>query len=401
MNFFKQSSCKLPAIICSKKLLVARPQLSCINKANTGKIIRRMSFSFALLMSAFLQISFAAPITGRVTDENGTALSGVSVTLRGTTTGASTNAEGRYSINVPSLNGTLVFSYVGYTTQEVAIGGRSTIDVRLAAATTQLNDVVVVGYGRQRKVDLVGSVSQVNVDEKLTSRAIPNVSSGLTGLVPGLAAVQSSGMAGNNAANLIIRGLGTVNNASPLVVVDGMPDVDINRININDIETISVLKDATSSAVYGSRAANGVILITTRTGRGQRKTSINFNSNSSITTPRKGMQFMADYPRALTLHQRRAAVSTLPGNQTFKNGTIDQWMALGMVDPVRFPNTDWWDVIMRNGTFQNYNLSASGGNESSNFFASVGLKDENGLQINNDYKHTMQGSILITRLKRI
>ncbi len=194
-----------------------------------------MCFTFALLISAFLQISFAAPVTGRVTDENGTALSGVSVTLRGTATGASTTTDGRYSINVPSLNGTLVFSFVGFTAQEVEISGRSAIDVRLAAATTQLNDVVVVGYGRQRKVDLVGSVSMVNVDEKLTSRAIPNVSSGLTGLVPGLAAVQSSGMAGNNSANLIIRGLGTVNNASPLVVVDGMPDVDINRININDI----------------------------------------------------------------------------------------------------------------------------------------------------------------------
>jgi TonB-dependent SusC/RagA subfamily outer membrane receptor len=223
------------------------------------------------LITAFLQISFAAPITGRVTDENGTALSGVSVTLKGTTTGASTNTEGRYSINVPSLNGTLVFTFVGFTAQEVAIDGRSNVDVRLASATTQLNDVVVVGYGRQRKVDLVGSVSQVNVDEKLTSRAVPNVSSGLTGLVPGLSAVQSSGMAGNNAASLIIRGLGTVNNASPLVVVDGMPDVDINRININDIETISVLKDATSSAVYGSRAANGVILITTRNGQRTKK----------------------------------------------------------------------------------------------------------------------------------
>ncbi len=386
MNFFTQSGCFLPAYIRSKNPSVAEPQLSTVNKANKRKMIRRMCLTFALLISAFLQISFAAPINGRVTDENGTALSGVSVTLRGTSTGASTNAEGRYSINVPSLKGTLVFSFVGFTLQEVAIAGRSNIDIRLAAATTQLNDVVVVGYGRQRKVDLVGSVSMVNVDEKLTSRAIPNVSSGLTGLVPGLAAVQSSGMAGNNGANLIIRGLGTVNNASPLVVVDGMPDVDINRININDIETISVLKDATSSAVYGSRAANGVILITTRTGRGQRKTSINFTSNSSITTPRKAMEFMADYPRALTLHQRRASVSTLPGNQQFKNGTIDQWMALGMVDPVRFPNTDWWDVIMRNGTYQNYNLSASGGNESSNFFASVGLKDEQGLQINNDYK---------------
>lgn len=386
MKFFTQAGDSLPAYFRCKNSFAVQLQLSLVKYAHYMKVITRMTLAFVLLITAFLQVSFAVPVTGRVTDEKGTALSGVSVTLRGTSTGASTNTEGTYSINVPNLRGTLVFSFVGFTAQEVPIDGRSLIDVRLAEATTTLNDVVVVGYGRQKKVNLVGSVSTVNVDEKLTSRAVPNVSSGLTGLVPGLSAVQSSGMAGNNAANLIIRGLGTVNNANPLIVVDGMPDVDINRININDIETISVLKDATSASVYGSRAANGVILITTRTGRGQKKTSINFTSNSSITTPRKSLEFMADYPRALTLHQRRAAVNTLPGNQTFKNGTIDQWLALGMVDPVRFPNTNWWDVIIRDGTFQNYNLSASGGNESSNFFASVGLKDENGLQINNDYK---------------
>jgi TonB-linked SusC/RagA family outer membrane protein len=129
-----------------------------------------------------------------------------------------------------------------------------------------------------------------------------------------------------------------------------------------------------------------LFLLLPGTGKGQKRTAINFQSNTSITKPTRAMEFMADYPRALTLHQRRAAVSTLAGNQQFRNGTVDQWMALGMVDPIRFPNTDWWDVIMRTGTFQNYNLSASGGNESSNFFASVGLKDEKGLQINNDYK---------------
>lgn len=350
------------------------------------KLVRRIRLTLLLLITAFIQMSFAAPITGRVTDEAGTPISGVSVTLKGTTTGASTNSEGRFTINVPDLKGSLVFTFVGYTAQEVSIDGRTSIDIKMAAGVNTLNEVVVVGYGTQKKVNMTGSVSTVNVDEKLTNRALPNVSSGLSGLVPGLAAVQSSGMAGNNEASLIIRGLGTVNNASPLIVVDGMPDVDINRININDVETISVLKDATSASVYGSRAANGVILITTRTGKGQKRTTMNFQSNSSFTTPTKAMEFMADYPRALTLHQSRTSTSQLLANQKFRNGTIDQWMALGMVDPIAYPNTDWWDVIMRTGTFQNYNLSASGGNESSNFFASVGMKNEKGLQINNDYK---------------
>src|SRR5262249_9023992 len=152
--------------------------------------------------------------------------------------------------------------------------------VRMTHVATSLNDVVVVGYGRQKKVNLVGAVGTVNVDEKLNGRAIPNISEGLTGLVPGLQATQNSGMAGRNGASLLIRGLGTPNNSNPLIVVDGIPDVDINRVNVNDIETVSVLKDASSASVYGSRAANGVILITTRTGRGMNKTVFTFSANA-------------------------------------------------------------------------------------------------------------------------
>ncbi len=324
-------------------------------------------------------------ISGNVTDETGNPLPNISITVRKTTVGTFTDAAGNFKVNA-AVGSVLEFSSATHESFSLTVDTRSEYKIALKQKVDALSDVVVVGYGRQKKVNLVGAVSMVTVDEKLVSRALPNISSGLTGLIPGLAAVQSSGMAGNNEASLIIRGLGTVNNASPLVVVDGMPDVDINRININDIETISVLKDATSASVYGSRAANGVILITTRSGRGMKKTSLNFTSNSSITKPTKGMDFMSDYARSLTLHQRRQAVGSLPGNQNFRNGTIDQWMALGMVDPIKYPNTDWWDVILRDGRFQNYNLSATGGNESSNFFASVGLKDEKGLQINNGYK---------------
>ena len=324
-------------------------------------------------------------ISGAVSDTEGLPLSGVTVAIKKTSKGVSTDDNGRFRIDA-ATGDVIVFSYLGFNTREVAVTASNTIDIKLEKNNSALGEVVVVGYGTQKKVNLTGAVSSVRIDEKITSRALPNISSGLSGLVPGLAAVQSSGMAGNNAASLIIRGLGTVNNAGPLIVVDGMPDIDINRININDIETISVLKDAASASVYGSRAANGVILITTRSGKGQKKTSITFNTNTAVTVPSKSYQFMADYPRALTLHQRRASINTLPQNQLFKNGTIDQWMALGMVDPLKYPNTDWWDIIMRTGSFQNYNLSASGSNESSNFFVSVGLKDEKGLQINNDFK---------------
>lgn len=325
-------------------------------------------------------------IRGRVTDEAQSPLPGVSIAVKGTSTGTVSDANGNFSLRTTAAEGILEFSFIGYTKQEVAFSGDKAVNVQLKTDQRALGEVVVVGYGTQKKVNLVGAVSAIKVDEAITSRALPNASSALSGLVPGLAVTQSSGMAGRNSASLMIRGLGTVNNANPLVVVDGMPDVDINRVNVNDIESISVLKDATSASVYGSRAANGVILITTKSGKGQKKTQLNFSGSYAVTKPTKAYDFMADYPRGLTLHQRQASVGQLRSNWLFKDGTIDQWMALGMIDPLRYPNTDWWDIISRDGQLQNYNLSASGGGDNSNFFFSIGVMDEKGLQINNDYK---------------
>ncbi len=326
------------------------------------------------------------PVSGQVTETDGTPIPGVSILESGTTNGTNTDAEGRFTLNVTGADAVLVFSAIGYVTQEVKVGTLSTLDVKLVSDVKALNEVVVVGYGTQKRANVTGAVATVNIDEKIASRSLTNVSSGLSGLVPGLAVTQSTGMAGRNGAALIIRGLGTVNNASPLVVVDGMPDVDINRLNINDIETITVLKDATSAAVYGSRAANGVILITTKTGKGQAKASINYSGNYAFQTPTRAYDFLPDYARALTLHQQAAAVNTLRSNYFFKDGTIDQWLALSKVDPLRYPSTDWWDVILRTGAVQNHNISASGGGDKSNFFISVGMMDEKGLQVNNDYK---------------
>jgi TonB-dependent SusC/RagA subfamily outer membrane receptor len=250
-------------------------------------------------------------ITGVVTDENGNPLPNISVSVKGSTVGTTTDEKGKYTINA-DVGATLIFTSVNHDAFNLVIDSRNEYNLNLKAKINSLTDVVVVGYGKQKKVNMVGAVGTVTFDNKITSRTLPNASSALTGLVPGLTAIQNSGMAGRNSATLLIRGLGTVNNASPLIVVDGMPDVDINRVNMNDIETISVLKDATSASVYGSRAANGVILITTKSGKGSRKTSINFNSNMAVTVPTRAFDFMADYPRALTLHQRRAATNTLP-----------------------------------------------------------------------------------------
>ena len=323
-------------------------------------------------------------VKGKVIDLQGNPLPGVTIVIKGTSTGTVSSENGDFIFsNIPE-NTTLVFSFVGMRTEEVNIAGRNTLTVIMEEESIGMEELVVVGYGVQKKANLTGAVAAVNMDETLTSRSIPNVSSMLQGLIPGLAVNQNSGMAGNNSSELLVRGLGTVNNARPLVVVDGLPDVDINRINMNDIESISVLKDASSSAIYGSRAANGVILITTKSGKSG-ETRINANVSYSIDHPTRTYSFMADYPRALTLHQRDAAVNALRSNFTYKDGTIDQWMALGMIDPIRYPNTDWWDIILRNGEVQNYNVSATGGNDKSNFFISIGVMDEKGLQITNDY----------------
>lgn len=338
-----------------------------------------------LLLFPLFSLAQMKTISGIVKDTSGAPLPDISVIVEKGNTGTKTDLEGKFTINA-AIGSTLLFTSLNHESVSIKVDDRADYNVILQLKVSAMTDVVVIGYGRQKKVNLVGAVGTVTVDEKMTGRPLPNITAGLSGLVPGLSAVQNSGMAGRNNASLIIRGLGTANNSSPLVVVDGMPDVDINRINVNDIETISVLKDATSASVYGSRAANGVILITTKSGKGMKKTAINFTSNMALEKPTKAFNFMPDYARALTLHQRRASTGQLLANQFFKLGTVDQWLALSMIDPVRYPNTDWFDVIMQDGSFQNYNLSASGGGDKSNFFVSVGMKDELGLQINNTYK---------------
>lgn len=344
----------------------------------------------AIFMLAIALPSLAAEIkvSGTVTDQNNDEpLIGVTVKVKGSKiAGTVTDLDGKYEITVDG-NSTLVFTYVGFSPKEIKVSNRNEINVAMSDADQTLDQVVVVGYGTQKKVNLTGAVSAVEIGKDMTSRSVSNVSSALSGLVPGLSVNQSSGMAGNNEAALLIRGLGTINNANPLIVVDDVPDVDINRINMNDIESISVLKDATASSVYGSRAANGVILIKTKSGNKNKPTQISFSGSYGWQNATRAYDLLDDY--AMSLHLHRISASTNPGTngvqQNFKEGTIDQWLALGMIDPVRYPNTDWFDYIMRTGSIQNYNVSATGGSDRTNFFASIGYMKQKGLQINNDY----------------
>jgi TonB-linked SusC/RagA family outer membrane protein len=324
--------------------------------------------------------------TGSVTDTEGASIPGASVTVKDQAKGTVTDIDGKFSLEVAPDVKVLVFSFLGMKAQEVELGETTVLNIVLQADLVGLDEVVVVGYGSQKKVNLTGSVSTVKIDSKLTSRSLATLSSGLSGLMPGLSVNQNTAMAGKtDGTTLLIRGMGSVNDSKPLIVVDGMPDVDINTVNMNDVESISVLKDATSSSVYGSRAANGVILITTKTGKGQDKTKINYSTSYGVLQPIKTAEFMADYPRALTLSQRMQSVGIAPAQFNYQNGTIDQWMALGMIDPLRYPNTNWWDVVLRDGSITTHDVSATGGNDKSNFFVSLGMMDNKGLQINNDY----------------
>ena len=338
---------------------------------------------FLLMFCSSMVFAQNNTVSGIVSDQSGEPLIGVSVMIKGTNEGIITGIDGSYSLSRVQPQNVLVFSYIGFLPQEITVGNQRTINITLREDLQLLEEVVVVGYGTQRKVNLTGSVAAVRIDENISSRSLTNVSSGLSGLIPGLSVLQSTGFAGFDGATLQIRGMGTINNSTPLIVVDGVPDVNINRMDMNDIESVSVLKDAASSAVYGSRAANGVILITTKSGKNQEKAKISYTGSYGISEATNFYDYLADYSRALYL-QRRAAGS---GNSSsaFREGSMEQWLAMSLVDPILFPNTNQYKEMFRQGNIQSHNLSASGGNDRMNFYLSVGLISQEGLQIHNDY----------------
>src|SRR5680860_243610 len=204
-------------------------------------------------------------VKGTVTDTQDELLIGVNVQVKGTNQGTATDFEGTYQLEDVPEESTLVFSYIGYKTVEIPVNGRTNIDVALSSDAELLEEIVVVGYGTQKKVNLTGSVSSVDMIGTLENRPITNASQALGGKATGVWVSQNSGKPGSDGAQIRIRGWGTLNNANPLVLIDGV-EGSINEVNPNDIANISVLKDAASAAIYGSKAANGVVLITTKMG---------------------------------------------------------------------------------------------------------------------------------------
>ncbi|HEY6955467.1 MAG TPA: SusC/RagA family TonB-linked outer membrane protein, partial [Flavisolibacter sp.] len=305
-------------------------------------------------------------VSGRVTGANGTPLAGVSITIKGSTGGTITDEAGNFSISVPSESSVLVFSYVGYSTQEVQVGSRTTIDVALVASANQLDQVVVVGYGTQRKIDVTGSVSQVR-GEEINKQPVQNPISALQGKVAGVQ-ITNSGAPGAS-PEIRIRGLGTVyGSANPLYVVDGVWFNDISFLNPGDIESINILKDASSESIYGIRAANGVVLITTKKGRGN-KANVNYNGYVGWQTVTNEMK-MANGSEYATMVNELRNINGSPS----------------LLDPTKYgEGTDWSHQILRSALITNHQVSISGGGTGSNYNFSLGYLNQDGIVEKNNY----------------
>jgi len=311
-------------------------------------------------------------VTGTVTDEKGTPFPGVNILVDGTTIGTITNAEGKYSLDVPDKNATLVFTFVGYASQRLPLAGKTTVDVAMSPDVMNLDEVVVVGYGTARKATITGAVASVTGD-KLAVAKTTNFSNALAGRLPGLVTVQRSGLPGADDATIRIRGNNTLNNNNPLIVVDGIANRSMSRLNSSDIESVIVLKDA-SAAIYGAQAANGVILITTKRGAAG-KLKVNFDYHQGFSRPTV-IPDMADsflYATMMNEVDRYAGQNpryTADDLQKFRDGS----------DPWGHPNTDWFDEVFKPASMENKaNLSLTGGTESLKYFVSLGSRFEDGM----------------------
>ncbi|MEJ5963781.1 SusC/RagA family TonB-linked outer membrane protein [Pedobacter immunditicola] len=333
-------------------------------------------------------------VTGKVVDDKGLPLIGVSVKLKGTQTAVSTDANGSYALNLSDGNGTLVFSYIGYVTREVAVNNRTSINVTLQEDSKSLDDVVVVGYGTQKKVNLTGSVDVIS-GEQLANRPAAKVADLLKGTSPNLNITSNSrGGEPGAASNWNIRGVGSlVGNSAPLVLVDGI-EMDLNNVDPESIESVSVLKDASASAVYGSRAPFGVILITTKKGSKSGKINIQYNNNMSLASPVRVASQVNSLTWATAYNQASANAGAAPTYSDEQMERIKGYLAgtfKDEYDPKNPINTvflgrrngnanyDWARLMYKdNALHQKHNINVSGGNENTQYYMAGGFSDQEG-----------------------
>ena len=300
--------------------------------------------------------------TGRVLDNQGEPLIGVTVMEAGTSNGTVTDLDGKFSLNLKNPSAKLAISYVGYISQTLQASGN--MKVTLKPDNKELSEIVVVGYGTQKKVNLTGSVSSVD-SKVLESRPIQNLQSGLQGLMPGVTISGTNGAPGMDAGSINVRGVGTLNTSSPYILIDGVESGTMSSLDPNDIESISVLKDAASAAIYGSKAANGVILITTKRGKSG-KPQVSYNGYISLQNPTSLVDRLDSYEYA---HMLNDALES--EGKAKKFATEEEINAL--------PNTDWYDLAYKTGSMQHHNVSVNGATDNVNYLASVGYLKQTGI----------------------
>ncbi|MDO7888042.1 SusC/RagA family TonB-linked outer membrane protein [Hymenobacter cheonanensis] len=322
---------------------------------------------------AYAQVAGTHTVSGRITSDNGEGIPGVTVVVKGTTTGATTDADGNYTVTVPNDNSVLVFSSVGYTRQEVAVGKRTNLSQALVPETQALNEVQVVGYGTQKKSQVTGAISSVS-DEQLRDVPVANVGQALQGRAAGIT-VSSNGTAPGQAPTIRIRGSRSLSGSNdPLLVVDGVPfDGSLNDLNPDDITSLEVLKDASSTAIYGARGANGVILITTRRGKSSaaRATYAGYYGMKDIYGRFDLMNGTQYYNYKLEAYRTQSPTFD-PSNPSFLTQDERNNYAAGKT-------TDYQSLLFQKGHIQNHTLGVSGGTEQTQYSASLGYYDETGI----------------------
>ena len=340
-----------------------------------------------------VQMNDSRKITGIVRDATSQPIIGAAVTVPGTTIGAVTDIDGTFELSIPNDISSVSITCIGFKEVTLELGSGSSYDVLMAEDNEFLEEVVVVGYGTQKKVNLTGSVSNVSFDNVGTkSRPMFSASQALTGAVSGLQVMQSSGDPYSENFSFNIRGTGTLNAAGPLILVDGM-EQSINNVNPSDIASITVLKDAASCSIYGNRGANGVILVTTKNGASG-KVSVSYDGTFSFDQPFKIIHTVSNYARYMELMNESA--QNIGSANLFSEFTINQWreaekdpdgIALsGYPNYVAYPNTDWWDEIYQNNWMQKHSLSVNGSTDKSGYNISLSYINNPGIVDNTGYQ---------------
>ena len=318
-------------------------------------------------------------ITGTIKDAGGTPVVAATVSEKGRSGNSTTSDEnGKFKLSVKGNAPSVIITSVGFKEKEIKIGNTGEVSVLLEQESSRLNEVVVVGYGTQKKVNVIGAVSQVEAKD-INNRAVTQTSQALTGQMPGVTVIQSSGRPGASPGNIEIRGVGSFGaGATPLVLIDGIPG-NLDFIDPNDIASVSVLKDAASAAIYGSRAADGVVLVTTKFGQAGADGNVKVNYNGYA-----GTQRATHYPKFVSSWQYATALNEADPN-TYSQADIDSFR-LG-TSPYNYPNTDWTDLIFRKGTFQTgNNISVSNRTKNTQYMLSLGYLYQNGIVADNNFK---------------